>query len=42
MNADILAMYTEHLLPGITEPGNDNNYGSAAMLDVLCLQASSL
>ena len=39
VNAEILAMYTDHLLLGITEPGNDNNYGSSAMLDVLCLQA---
>ena len=40
VNAEILAMYTEHLLPEITEPGDDNNYGSAATLDVHCLQAS--
>ena len=34
-------LYLQELMPGITEPGNDNNYGSAAMQDVLCLQALS-
>ena len=34
-------MYLGHLLAGITSPGDDNNYGSAAMYDVLCLQALS-
>lgn len=42
VNAEILAMYTDHLLLGITDPGNDNNYGSAAMFDVLCLQVLPL
>ena len=41
VNQPILGMYLDHLLPGITAPGNDNNYGSAAMYDVLCLQALS-
>ena len=41
VNQPILGMYLDHLLPGITSPGNDNNYGSAAMYDVLCLQALS-
>ena len=34
-------LYLQELVPGITEPGDDNNYGSAAMQDVLCLQALS-
>lgn len=34
-------MYLDHLVDGITSPGDDNNYGSAAMYDVLCLQALS-
>ena len=34
-------LYLQELMPGITEPGDDNNYGSAAMQDVLCLQALS-
>ena len=38
LNANVMAMYLEHLLPGITQPGDDNNHGSAAMYDVLCLQ----
>ena len=34
-------LYLQELMPGITQPGDDNNYGSAAMQDVLCLQALS-
>ena len=34
-------LYLDELMPGITEDGDDNNYGSAAMQDVLCLQALS-
>ena len=34
-------LYLQELVPGITEPCDDNNYGSAAMQDVLCLQALS-
>ena len=39
INGDIMALYLEQLLPGITAPEDDGNYGSAACLDVLCLQA---
>ena len=38
INAQIMTMYLEHVLPAITQPGSDNNFGSAAMHDVLCLQ----
>ena len=38
INDTIMSMYLEHLLPAITRPGSDNNFGSAAMQDVLCLQ----
>ncbi|KAK9862077.1 hypothetical protein WJX84_001660 [Apatococcus fuscideae] len=41
INDTIMSMYLEHLLPAITRPGSDNNFGSAAMQDVLCLQALS-
>lgn len=34
-------LYLDELVPGITEEADDNNYGSAAMQDVLCLQALS-
>ena len=39
INAEIMALYLEQLLPGITAPDDDGNYGSAACYDVLCLQA---
>ncbi len=39
INADIMALYLDQLLPGITAPEDDGNYGSAACYDVLCLQA---
>ena len=41
LNNVIMDLYLQELVPGITEPGDDNNYGSAAMQDVLCLQALS-
>lgn len=41
LNSQIMDLYLHELMPGITEPGDDNNYGSAAMQDVLCLQALS-
>ena len=40
INPRILSMYQQHVLPAITRPGSDNNFGSAAMQDVLCLQVS--
>ena len=40
-NTQIWNLYLDELMPGITEDGDDNNYGSAAMQDVLCLQALS-
>ncbi len=41
MNGDIMTMYVNHLLPGITRDDDDGNYGSSACYDVLCLQALS-
>ncbi|KAK9844946.1 hypothetical protein WJX74_008988 [Apatococcus lobatus] len=41
INSRIMSMYLRHVLPAITRPGTDNNFGSAAMHDVLCLQALS-
>lgn len=41
VNSKIMQMYLEHLLPEITEPGDDSNYGSAALYDVVILQALS-
>lgn len=41
INADIMTMYLDQLLPGITTATDDGNYGSAACYDVLCLQALS-
>lgn len=38
LNKKILPLYLETILPGITQPGDDGNYGSSAMLDVLALQ----
>ncbi len=40
INDKIMALYLDHLLPGITQPGTDNNFGSSAMYDVLALQVS--
>lgn len=41
VNDRIMEMYKEHLLPGIAMPGDDGNYGSSAMYDVMILQALS-
>lgn len=38
INSQIMDMYLEHLLPEIAQPGDDRNYGSAAMIDVMILQ----
>lgn len=38
INSEVMELYLEHLLPGITAAGDDGNYGSAACYDVLCLQ----
>lgn len=38
INAQILALYLGHILPGIAQPGDDNNFGSSALADVLALQ----
>ncbi len=38
INDKVMALYLDHLLPGITDSGTDNNYGSSAMYDVLALQ----
>ena len=34
-----MALYLKHLLPAVTAAGDDSNYGSCAMYDVLVLQA---
>ncbi|CAM6019008.1 unnamed protein product [Sphagnum balticum] len=41
INRDIWSMYYNDLLPKIVAPGDDGNYGSASVCDVLCLQALS-
>eukprot|EP00241_Pyramimonas_parkeae_P006978 CAMPEP_0114256898 /NCGR_PEP_ID=MMETSP0058-20121206/18426_1 /TAXON_ID=36894 /ORGANISM="Pyramimonas parkeae, CCMP726" /LENGTH=336 /DNA_ID=CAMNT_0001371551 /DNA_START=13 /DNA_END=1023 /DNA_ORIENTATION=+ len=41
LNDEILDLYVNTLVPEFTEEGNDNNYGSAAMYDCMCLQALS-
>ena len=41
VNARVMEMYVGHLLPNIAAPGDDNNYGSSAMYDVLALQVSA-
>jgi chorismate mutase len=41
LNASIMAMYLDHLLPDIAPGGDDSNYGSAALYDVMILQALS-
>ncbi|GFR42166.1 hypothetical protein Agub_g3018, partial [Astrephomene gubernaculifera] len=41
INDTILRVYLEDILPGLTAPGDDFNYGSSATLDVPCLQALS-
>ncbi|KAG2454975.1 hypothetical protein HYH02_000801 [Chlamydomonas schloesseri] len=40
-NDQILRVYVDDILPGLTAPGDDFNYGSSATLDVPCLQALS-
>lgn len=40
-NARVLRAYLDVVLPLVTPAGDDSNYGSAATLDVLCLQALS-
>ena len=39
INPKIMALYLEHLLPAATHAGDDGNYGSTALYDVLALQA---
>ncbi|KXZ47661.1 hypothetical protein GPECTOR_33g543 [Gonium pectorale] len=41
INDKILHVYMDDILPGLTAPGDDFNYGSTATLDVPCLQALS-
>eukprot|EP00200_Dunaliella_tertiolecta_P004138 CAMPEP_0202338072 /NCGR_PEP_ID=MMETSP1126-20121109/496_1 /ASSEMBLY_ACC=CAM_ASM_000457 /TAXON_ID=3047 /ORGANISM="Dunaliella tertiolecta, Strain CCMP1320" /LENGTH=284 /DNA_ID=CAMNT_0048928381 /DNA_START=331 /DNA_END=1185 /DNA_ORIENTATION=- len=41
INDKVMHVYLSEVLPGITTPGDDSNYGSAGVLDVLCLQALS-
>lgn len=38
LNNRVMDLYVAHLLPNITALGDDNNYGSSAMYDVLALQ----
>ena len=38
VNQHLLSIYIDRLLPEITEPGDDGNYGSAGMYDVVALQ----
>lgn len=39
INPKIMSLYLNHLLPAVTAAGDDGNYGSCAMYDVLALQA---
>lgn len=41
INDKIFSLYLDHLIPGITQLGDDNNYGSAALSDVLTLQVQA-
>lgn len=41
INDVVYDMYVHHLLPEVAAEGDDANYGSAALLDVACLQALS-
>ena len=41
INPEIYTLYTDQLIPTFTEDGDDNNYGSAAMYDIIILQARS-
>ena len=38
VNKKVKDLYIEHLLPKMAAVGDDNNYGSSAMYDVLALQ----
>lgn len=38
VNERILAVYVDHMVPSICEPGDDGQYGSSAVADVACLQ----
>lgn len=42
LNPKIMPLYLETILPGITQPGDDANYGSSATQDVLALQVRTL
>lgn len=41
LNDKIMPLYLDTILPGITQPGDDANYGSSATQDVLALQVRS-
>ncbi|WP_420580948.1 chorismate mutase [Reichenbachiella sp.] len=41
INDKIHEMYQKHIVPEICEEGDDENYGSSATCDVVCLQALS-
>ncbi|KAG6423965.1 hypothetical protein SASPL_114374 [Salvia splendens] len=41
INVQVWNMYFRNLLPGLIKDGDDGNYGSAALLDALCLQTLS-
>ncbi|XP_047944978.1 chorismate mutase 1, chloroplastic-like [Salvia hispanica] len=41
INFQVWNMYFRNLLPGLVKEGDDGNYGSAALLDALCLQTLS-
>ncbi|KAG0207994.1 chorismate mutase aro7 [Mortierella sp. GBA30] len=41
VNDKIMENYLKHIVPNITTPGDDLNYGSSATRDVECLQALS-
>ncbi|KAJ2879728.1 chorismate mutase aro7 [Coemansia aciculifera] len=41
VNEDIFDMYVNTVVPGITQLGDDTNYGSSATRDIECLQALS-
>lgn len=38
VNDRVRELYIDHLLPRLAAEGDDNNYGSSAMYDVLALQ----
>jgi chorismate mutase len=41
INDRIMSMYIDNLLPEMCEGGDDNNYGSAGLCDLTCLQTIS-